>query len=82
MNREARRWLTRSTLRPVLWFLLLFSFFLPFFGLVCRVFSNYAAGNGHNASSNPNGERHTIDIKDFTNILRLAKLVGGGGQSA
>jgi len=46
------------------------------------VFSNYAAGNGHNASSNPNGERHTIDIKDFTNILRLAKLVGGGGQSA
>lgn len=73
----------RSTLRLALLFLLLFSSFLPsFLCLACRVFSNYAAGNGHNASSNPNGERHTIDIKDFTNILRLAKLVGGGGQSA
>lgn len=44
-----------------------------------KVFTAHASGNGSNLCSNPHhSERHTIELKDLLNILKLAKLMGGG----
>jgi len=44
-----------------------------------KVFLSHASGQGHNSCSNPScSERNTLDLRDFVNILKLAKLIGGG----
>jgi len=48
-----------------------------------KVFTTFCSGSGvSNLCSSPHSaERHTIDFKDFTNMIKMAKLVGGENLS-
>lgn len=43
-----------------------------------KLFISYSAGNGNNLCGNPSAERNTMDVKDFINVLKFGKVMGGG----